>query len=131
MKLLSGMARIIVAAATLSIGQHAYAAEQPLGRLFYTPQERSNMDHRPVAREDTATATQMVINGRIRRSDGKTTAWINGEITPEATTDTHRVPSAPHRTHALKVGESIDLGSGTVSSPLEGGSLVIRRTPSR
>lgn len=131
MKLLTGTVQIVVAAAALSIGQYVHAADETLGRLFYTPQERAEIDRRPVAREEAAATTQMVVNGRIRRSDGKTTAWINGEITPEATTATHSAPSAPHGTRALKVGESLDLGSGTVSSPLEGGSLVIRRTPSR
>lgn len=127
MRLFRRAGPIAVAVAALSIGQCAHAADQTLGRLFYTPQERSQMDHRPVAREEAATATQMVVNGRIRRSDGKTTTWINGEITPEGDVEARTTPVP----RPLKVGESLDLGSGTVSSPLEGGSLVIRRTPSR
>jgi len=57
----------------------ANAAE--LGRLFFTPQERAQLERQgalksvqPAARIDTLT-----VNGMIQKSGGKRIYWINGE----------------------------------------------------
>ena len=119
-------------ALALALGLSSYfteaAAEQRLGRLFYTPDQR-------VAMERTATDDHMgrlpaiSFDGRIRRSDGKTVTWINGEISAEGPADARGEPMTLHRKRALKVGETLDVDSGAVNGPLEGGSLVIRRNP--
>ena len=65
------------------------AAEQAMGRLFFTPEQRARMD---VARqhersvkieaeqqENEPPAANITLNGVITRSDGKTTVWINNK----------------------------------------------------
>lgn len=107
-------------------------AEQRLGRLFYTPDQRVAMERTVIDHHtDRDRAPAISFDGQIRRSDGKTVTWINGEISSEKPVDPPSKLTTLHRERALKVGETLDLGSGTVNGPLEGGSLVINRAPSR
>ena len=104
----------------------AEAAE--LGRLFFTPMQRAEMDRKRIlniadtADKTAAPSSQMTLNGRITRSDGKTTTWVNG--VPDYDPSYSGTPS-----RRAKVGETIDRGSGTVEDPLKGGSIEVRRTP--
>lgn len=111
-------------------------ATQPLGRLFYTPEQRARMDvarqqERSVRIEDeeaTAPApppANIILNGVITRSDGKTTVWINNK--PQSPEQAGQgvgiqgkggqvnvtMPDA-HRSVRLKVGQSLDVTSGKV-----------------
>ena len=56
----------------------AQAAEP--GRLFYTPQQRLQIDARRSLEQAAAEpgASEVRLRGVVRRSDGKTTLWING-----------------------------------------------------
>ncbi len=61
-------------------------ATQPLsGTLFFTREQRDRLDRArkrgEVVEENEATApeTPPVINGVLRRSDGKTTVWVDGK----------------------------------------------------
>lgn len=56
----------------------------PLGRLFFTPQERAFLDRERqkagMPSSDTgAPAESIAFNGHITRSSGKSTVWINGK----------------------------------------------------
>lgn len=113
-------AQCILAALLLSPG--VQAAE--LGRLFYTPMQRAELDRKRLLKTDdkdekTAPAADLVINGRISSSAGRSTTWVNGVPSYDG-----RVP-APN----AKVGQRIDSNTGEIKDPLEGGKLVI--TPSR
>ncbi len=85
-------------------------AQPPLGRLFFSPAERVAMDRGTDHTENPADSAPRVLNGIVRRSNGKATVWIDGK--PE----TRRLPSAnaavietPAGTwQRLKVGESTD-----------------------
>jgi uncharacterized protein (DUF2147 family) len=77
----------------------AQSAEAPLGRLFFTPSDRTNMeiirknskapdkvvkaeDIEEAVVEEAASAVKkvslpVVVNGYISRSDGKNTVWVN------------------------------------------------------
>lgn len=119
-------------------------AAPPLGRLFYTPEQRARMDvarqqERNVRIEDEEAApaapppANIILNGVITRSDGKTTVWINNRPqTPEQTGQGVGVqgrggqinvtlPDA-RRNVPLKVGQSLDVTSGKVEE-------VYRRAP--
>jgi hypothetical protein len=114
------------------------AAEQTMGRLFFTPGQRARMD---VARqqersikfdleqEDSAPPpANLTLNGVITRSDGKATVWINNkEQSGEKAGSGIAVPrrgkpagqvsvTTPDARRAvpLKVGQSIDMSSGQV-----------------
>src|SRR5262245_50156329 len=71
-------------------GASAPANAQALGRLFFTPQQRQDLDRR---RETNAVEAQpavveslLTVNGHVVRSTGKTTTWVNGVAQHDAAT---------------------------------------------
>lgn len=114
--------------------------QEPMGRLFFTPAQRSSLD---VARSQRARATlsterteeqaapveqSLTYSGMVRRSDGKSTVWINGRPVTEqeaiggATvvgrvgadgSVSLQVPQSGRRVE-LKPGQSVELLSGTI-----------------
>jgi hypothetical protein len=103
---------------------------EPLGRLFFTPAQRSALDagKHTVARAPVNPGPRTVrLNGVVTRSDAERTIWINGKAyynglpdgmqvktnsaTPGSTLI--RVPgsASPAR---LKVGQQLDLNSGHI-----------------
>jgi len=122
------------------------AQAQELGRLFFTPEQRAALDARRKARVPDKPAAVPVtespitrVNGAVRRSGGKSTVWVNGETIPEdAQADGARVSprsAAPGRVsipagegpqrYDLRVGESVDRGSGEVRDVIGEGEIKI------
>jgi len=134
MKLL--LASALAAAAILPTA----AAAQELGRLFFTPEQRQTLDARRKARVPdkpaAAAAPQMRLDGYVKRSDGRSTVWVNGETTDDApripaTTD-GRLPVHVGETGArvgLKPGETLDRGSNEVRDIIGDGEIRVRRVP--
>lgn len=138
---------LALACALILVVEPAVAAE-PLGRLFFTTAQRASLD---VARSQRSRATLsaekneeaaavpeiVTYGGMVRRSDGKTTVWINNRamhdnVRPDGATMVGRVKpdggvtlQVPQtgRSVDLKPGQSIELLSGAIE---EGGS---RRPP--
>ncbi|BCB25556.1 hypothetical protein SKTS_04420 [Sulfurimicrobium lacus] len=136
----------IIAVFLLLLPSLGMAAEQSLGRLFFTPEQRARMD---VARQQERSikidtdqqesgppVANITLNGVVTRSDGKSTVWINnreqsgdkaisGIAVPKQGKAAGQVsittPDAK-RSIPLKVGQSIDLNSGQVEESY-------RRTP--
>jgi hypothetical protein len=125
----------------------AGAGAQELGRLFFTPEQRAALDARRKARTpDKPAAVPRAespvtrINGAVRRSGGKSTVWVNGEAIPEGQPDSAQVtPGAGSVTlpagegspsRKLRVGESLDRGSGAVRDVIGEGEIKVgpRRT---
>ena len=103
-------------------------AAQELGRLFFTPEERAVLDARRRARvPDKPAATPLVISpttrldGYVRRSDGRSTVWVNGDTADDSAPQADgRVP-LPVDSGArvrLKPGQVLDRNSGEVSDVL-------------
>jgi hypothetical protein len=120
------------------------AAAQELGRLFFTPQQRSALDERRRARVPDKPAGAAVampvtrVDGYVKRSGGPPTVWVNGdplaETAPEAPRiDTSRTPSVTvtvgeSGTRArLKPGESLDRGTGEVRDVIGDGQIQLGR----
>lgn len=70
--------------------QPAAAADSAIGRIFYTPEQRAQLDSLRVRK---AVATQVreepvpeviTYQGIVRRSDGKATVWVNNEALSDA-----------------------------------------------
>jgi hypothetical protein len=132
---------LMLAAALLPLPAAAQQQQEPMGRLFFTPAQRSSLD---VARSQRARATlaterteeqpltpqeqTITYGGAVRRSDGKSTVWINGrpvmeqEAAAGATvvgrvgadgSVSLQVPQSG-RSVQLKPGQSIELLSGTI-----------------
>ena len=112
------------------------AAAEDLGRLFFTPQQRQELDRRREANiQESGTFTvesTLTVNGHVSRSSGRTTTWING--VPQF--DTQRTPD-PARVIVggsdgdppvdLKIGQTLDKTRGEVKDELGGGRITIRR----
>src|SRR4051812_23746051 len=78
------------------VAAHAAWAAQPIGRLFFTPAERAALDasrvQKPVpqaaaAQQEAAAARPpsqtITYSGIVRRSDGKSTLWLNNKPVDE------------------------------------------------
>jgi hypothetical protein len=97
-------------------------AAHPVGRLFYTPQQRLQLDmqHKPRARQTAALPpADTHYNGYVIRSDGVNTLWINGQ-----TRYADHGANSPVRlklpgTPALKPGQAYDRQAGRVLEPYE------------
>jgi hypothetical protein len=124
----------------------AVAEAQELGRLFFTPEQRTALDARRKARvPDKPAATPVTespvthVDGAVRRSGGKSTVWVNGETIPEgaqpgsaqvapkdSTPSRVTIPAGEGAQHYdLRVGESLDRGSGEVRDVIGEGEIRI------
>ena len=139
-------ARTALVAVGITLLCTASAQAQELGRLFFTPEQRAALDARRKARVPDKPAAAPVtespvtrVNGAVRRSGGKSTVWVNGEMIPEdAQADSARVtprsakpgsvsiPAGDNaQRHDLRVGESLDRGSGEVRDVIGEGEIKI------
>jgi hypothetical protein len=122
---------LIVAALLVCAAGSATGAE--FGRLFFTPQQRQDLDRRRQAniQETAVTADSfLTVNGQVSRSNGKNTVWING-----APQETSRKPADPARVTVpggegessinLKVGQTFDRVRGEVKDPAGAGETAV------
>lgn len=111
----------------------APAAAQELGRLFFTPQQRQDLDRRRATNRAEEEAPQiregpLTVEGHVQRSSGKTTTWINGvpqDDTP-ASRDPSQVMVVPNQGEAsvnLKIGQIYERTTGEIRDKLNGGSI--------
>jgi len=140
------------AAVTVLLGGALLAASsaadaQELGRLFFTPDQRAALDARRKARvPDKPAATPQVeqpvtrIDGAVRRSDGRSTVWVNGEAVPEssrgegarlqtrgAKSGRVSVPVGESaQRYDLRVGETLDRGTGEVKDVVGPDAVKVR-----
>jgi hypothetical protein len=109
-----------------------------LGRLFYTPAQRTQLDdvrsHRSTALPEPAAEASppppaLTYRGVVRRSDGKSTIWINnraitdgqslsgvavlGRVRPDGALQV-QLPESK-RAVDLKVGQTLEVDSGSVA----------------
>jgi hypothetical protein len=114
---------------------------QELGRLFFTPEQRSALDARRKARVPDKPAAVAVaspttrVDGFVKRSRGPSTVWVNGEPLPEGAPEAPRIGprvSVPlgegGRRAALKPGEVLDRGTGEVRDVIGDGEIRVRPT---
>lgn len=128
------MSRKLLAIALLFSAGTAMGAD--LGRMFFTPAERAMLDNArkksirgEVISETKAAAPvpqNVSVTGMVRRSDGKSTIWVNnrpvtdrqtGAVKVAPTANDNRVKlTVPEsgRSVDLKVGQSVEILSGTI-----------------
>lgn len=112
--------RACLLAALINPCSTAISAEEPsLGRLFNTPQRRAQLDELrrrnvPIQRPAATPVTQNIrLDGIVRRSNGPTTVWINGERhqgtlpVQGIENSSARIPLGEGRTRELSVGERV------------------------
>jgi hypothetical protein len=114
---------------------------QEIGRLFFTPEQRAVLDGRRRARVPDKPAAAPVLaspttrlDGFVRRSDGRSTVWVNGDTVDDSSPQSDgRVPVTVGDSAArvrLKPGQVLDRSSGEVSDVL-GPSGEIRVRPAK
>ena len=117
-------------------------AQEPLGRLFFTPQQRDALDARRKARvPDRPTAPVASpttrLDGYVQRSGGRSTVFINGEPVPEGSAEAPRVDTGRRDGRVpvgvgegarvpLKPGEAVDRGTGEVRDSIGGGLIEVK-----
>ncbi|MFN7087126.1 MAG: hypothetical protein ACK4N4_10950 [Burkholderiales bacterium] len=125
--------------AALSLCSNPSLAAEPLGRLFFTPAQRTQLDaarsqkNRALAAgarlEEAAPLPEILTyGGVVRRSDGKSTVWLNSHavhdhqttadvarVRPDGALTLH-VPQTGRRVE-LKVGQSMEIVSGIIEEP--------------
>lgn len=137
-RLLLGLLALM--AATMPAPVPAAQQEERLGRLFFTPAQRSSLDVARGQRARTTLATEntdqeaapasqtITYGGLIRRDDGKTTVWLNnqavhdtdpagaGAVVTRVRPDGRITLQAPQssRSVELKPGQSVELLTGTI-----------------
>lgn len=111
-------AALLLAALPLLAGPAA-AEPEALGRLFLTPQQRQALDRQRLRSPAEGSERGLTVNGEVRRSNGGSTRWINGQVQSGTTAPAPQVP----------VGDSFDPVTGE-RQPLLGGGR-IQATPGR
>ena len=111
----------------------APAAAEDLGRLFFTPQQRQDLDRRRTSNRAEEEAPQiregpLTLEGHVQRSSGKTATWINGvpQYDNHASSDPARITVVPNIGEpgvSLKIGQTYERTSGAVRDELEGGEV--------
>lgn len=126
-------------------------AAEPLGRLFFSPEQRAQLDalrtKKVVAAQvkDEPAPEFITYNGIIRRNDGKTTVWVNnkplsendirdsaslvGRIERDGRILIQPSQNATAPNLRLKVGQSAELQSGRVAEPFAAGNPERNATP--
>ncbi len=131
------MVALVIVSAT-----SAAAEERSYGRLFFTPEQRQQLDagrreaianrNRPAPAKEAPAAPKaappqvVTLHGVVRRNDGETTVWVNGRPVSSrfGDADIHAgtitrdsvgfdIPGAKRRVR-LKVGQSVEATSGTI-----------------
>jgi len=124
-------AALVVVFATLS----SPSSGESLGRLFFTPDERTNLDRARLSggstEPESASAQQLeslTLNGIVKRSNGKTTVWINNsaqnenDLPPGSKQQASKARLADFpvlvqktgKTVTLKVGQTLNIDSGEI-----------------
>ncbi len=125
------MRRLLIIA-TLGLAAQCAQAADPVGRIFFTPEQRAQLDALRAKKavtsqiRDEPVPETITYNGIVRSSDGKTTVWINDEALSESGLlnkqsivgrvgrDGRITLQAPQAAVRLKVGQSATLFSGKV-----------------
>lgn len=101
------------------------ASADELGRLFYTPQQRQDLDRRRasnVQEKEAVVESSVTVNGHVTRSSGKTTTWVNG--VPQYDTYSGHDPARVRiEDGTLKIGQTLDRTRGEVKDGLQGGTV--------
>ena len=139
------MMRLATLALLLALLPAGPAAAQELGRLFFTPEQRAALDARRAARlpdkpAAVAESPTTRVDGYVKRSSGKSTVWVDGEAMPDGLqleglrlqrgNDPTRVTvtiGEDGRRIVLRVGETLDRGTGEVKDVIGDGEVRIGR----
>ena len=106
-----------------------------LGRLFFTPEQRAQLEYKRVhnatvaagsgvaTTEESGTSSVLTVNGIVQKKGGARTVWINGKAQNAGSSDEHNPESLPvsvpgqSRPVKLKVGQKLILEQPAQKEP--------------
>ncbi|MGB8518321.1 MAG: hypothetical protein WCD45_10595 [Gallionella sp.] len=105
----------ILAIALLILSSQSHA--ETLGRLFFTPQQREQIDVQELQNQQQHSST-LTVNGIVQKHGGARIVWLNGVAQPSVSAQENSASvtlSLPNKNHAvtIKVGERIQLAPDT------------------
>jgi hypothetical protein len=139
------MRRLLTLALATAFLSPGNGGAQELGRLFFTPEQRSVLDARRAARlpDKPAVAQESPttrVDGFVARSSGRSTMWVDGEplqdgAQPEGLRvlrgrDTGKVTvtfGEQARRIEMRVGETLDRSTGDVKGVIGNGEVKVER----
>lgn len=124
---------LVIIAPQFALGQ-GKPVSKDLGRLFFTPQQRQELDRRRELNIQEATVvveSLYTVNGQVSRSSGKTTTWINGTSQNDIYKPRNPalIPLKPVEEESatdVRVGQTLDRNSGSINNGLGGGEIKIK-----
>ena len=129
----------LLVTALLVLAAEPAGAYENLGRLFFSAQQRRDLDRRRQANtQDSAVSAEslVTVNGQVSRSSGKTTTWINGVPQENA-----RKPRDPAKVTlpggegeapvSLKIGQTLDKVRGEITDGLGEGRIAVQPVEKR
>jgi hypothetical protein len=127
-------AGLLLAASAAGQAAAQSQASEGLGRVFFTPAQRQELDRRRQLNIQEAVVTnesRFTLNGQVTRSSGKTTTWVNGMPQHDAYKpgNAATVPILTGENDpsvSLKVGQTVDKVRGEVSDGLAGGQVKVQ-----
>ncbi len=115
----------------LKIGLYAFGltfsalgSAEPLGRLFFTPEQRAQLEYSKPQNSDSGGGGRgLTVNGIVQQQGGKRTAWINGVPRQAGNSDERAPESLPVAVPGLskpvkvKVGQKVRINPAADSEP--------------
>ena len=131
-----------------TVAASATGASVELGRLFFTPERRREIDRQREFKTEEApkaeSAPSLTIDGVVTRSSGKRTVWINGAAHDDgAPAGDVAVATSPRNPGQVvvrpagaspipaKVGDTVDRATGESGGALGNGSIATRPSAAR
>ena len=118
---------ILIAICMTTLAYTPAAQANNLGRLFFTPEQRTQLDHAHTrnATADSGSASVLTVNGIVQKHGGPRTVWINGVAQPAGNSN-ERSPDAqpvavPGKSQPvkIKVGQKLLLEQSAPQSTIE------------
>ncbi|MFZ2541537.1 MAG: hypothetical protein WAW75_07145 [Gallionella sp.] len=100
----------------LSLASVTSSNAEPLGRVFYTPEQRAHLEYSKLQNGNPIDSSRaLIVNGIVQRHGGKRTAWINGVPQNAGNSDESAPESLPVAVPGLsnpvkvKVGQKVHI----------------------
>ncbi|MFZ5523788.1 MAG: hypothetical protein ACOY9D_06855 [Pseudomonadota bacterium] len=96
----------------------ALCQAEPLGRLFFTPEQRAQLEHSKLQSNDSGNNSRaLTVNGIVQKHGGKRTAWINGVPQQAGNSDERAPDSLPVAVPGLSKPVKVKVGQRVLINP--------------
>jgi len=91
---------------------------EPLGRLFFTPEQRAQLDYSKLQNSDSGSGGRaLTVNGIVQKHGGKRTVWINGVPQQAGDSDDRSPGSLPVAVPGLTNPVKVKVGQKVLINP--------------